>query len=104
MWRIFSLNTWPFQLDQPHAKFVRVHFSFSLSLFLADLLNQNFCLIPPGGYSLRAYKPGSSAPRGANFFQLPVCERVGISVVEVYERVHSVVKTVISVCKKVKKG
>ena len=38
-------------------------FSLSLSVFFSqiDLLNQNFCLIPPGGYSLRAYKRGSSA-------------------------------------------
>ena len=76
MRQIFSLNVWPLQLDQPHAKFVRVRF-FS---FLADLLNQNFCLIPPGGYSLRAYKWGSSALKGANFFQLRVYERIGISV------------------------
>ena len=45
------------------------------------------------------YREGST---WKGFFRRQVCERVGVSQVEVYERVKP--DTVISVCKKAKKG
>ena len=42
---------------------------------------------------------GEARPARGNFFRLQVNERVGISLVELYERVR---KSVISVCKKAK--
>ena len=44
---------------------------------------------------------GEAPPERGNFFSLQESERVGISLVEVYERIG---KSVMSVCKKVQKG
>ena len=57
-------------------------------------------VLQPVGYSLY----GEAPPEWGTFFRLQVYERVRIPLVEVYERVGRVGKSVIWVCKRTQKG
>ena len=54
-----------------------------------------------GGVPIMVYRPVLAPPKRGTFLRLLIYERVGISLVEVYERVG---KYILSVCKKTQEG
>lgn len=69
-----------------------VPFSYYTHLTVVCYVRQGLVVV--GGTPYNSQN-GEAPPKGGTFFNLQVCEREGVSVVEVYERI---VKSVIAVC------